>query len=57
MTTDPHTRLSEQDLAAFLHQRLHRSQKILMCKSDMALAQEIVALLNGTQDEQAEEEA
>lgn len=36
----------EMRIALFLHRRLHKSQKILICKSDMDLAEDIVELLN-----------
>jgi hypothetical protein len=44
MSQDIQRRMREQDVAIFLHKRLHKSQKILVCKSDMELAQEIVSL-------------
>lgn len=45
--TNTQARLRENAVAIFLHLKLHKSQKILMCKSDMELAKEIVALLEG----------
>jgi hypothetical protein len=51
MTQDLRTRLLEQEVATFLHRRLHKSQKILVCKSDMDLAIEIVELLTESSDE------
>ena len=48
--TNTQTRLRENAVAIFLHSRLHKSQKILMCKSDMELSKEIVALLEGAGD-------
>ena len=47
----------ETRIALFLHRRLHKSQKILICKSDMELAVDIVALLNEVEDEENGSEA
>ena len=54
--TNSQTRLRENELAAFLHSRLHKSQKILMCKSDMELATEIVALFEGAGETNEDDE-
>jgi hypothetical protein len=40
------------DIAVFLHSRLHKSKKILVCKSDMELAQEIMAIVNQDPEEE-----
>ena len=33
------------NVAIFLHSRLHKSKKILVCKSDMELAREIMVII------------
>lgn len=40
MTPDP-----TLAIAVFLHSRLHKSKKILVCKSDMELAQAIMEII------------
>lgn len=56
MNPDTQVRLRENALAIFLHSRLHKSQKILMCRSDHELAKEIVALLEGEESPNEDDE-
>lgn len=44
---DVHVRGLVNELAIFLHSTQHKSQRIVMCRSDLAMARGIVDLLFG----------